>query len=129
MKKASVKQYMALHSALLNEKAHLEARLKEISAALQAAPSDPVAPARSAAPGRAPRRKRAARIANDLSLHEAVTKVLATKPLTKPEILEAVDGIGYKFAAAKPVMSLNTLLYTPGKFKKHPGGKWGSLKK
>ena len=64
-----------------------------------------------------------------MSLHEAVAKVVAAKPLTKPEILVAVDGVGYKFAASKPVMSLNTLLYTPGKFKKHPGGKWGPVKK
>ena len=126
MKIASVKKFVALRAALLNEKAQLEARLKEICAGLEMTAS---APAASSPPRRGPGKKRAARAANDLSLREAVEKVVAAKPLTKPEILKAVGDIGYTFTAAKPVMSLNTLLYTPGKFKKHPGGKWGSLKK
>ena len=133
MKSTSVKQFVALRAALLTEKAQLEARLNEICAGLETtvtvtAPPAP-APAQSAAPGRALRKKRPARIENALSLHEAVTKAVAAKPLTKPEILKGVDDLGYKFAASKPVMSLNTLLYTPGKFKKHPGGKWGPVKK
>ena len=131
MKLASIKQFVALRAALLNEKAQLEARLKEICAGLEttAPVAAPAAPAKPAALGRPPKKKRAARVENTMSLHEAVVKAVVAKPLTKPEILEAVDGLGYKFSAAKPIMSLNTLLYTPGKFKKHPGGKWGSMKK
>ncbi len=126
MKTASVKQFVALRAALLNEKAQLEARLKEICAGLE---TTAPAPAPSAKPGPAPKKNRAARVENTMSLHEAVTKVVASKPLTKPEILKAIDGLGYKFSASNPMMSLNTLVYTPGKLKKHPGGKWGSVKK
>ena len=129
MKTASVKQFVALRAALHQEKEQLVARLKEISAALAGVFAGSTAPAAAAAkPGRA-RKKRAPRAENAMSLNEAVAKVVAAKPLTKPEILKAVGAIGYTFTAKKPVMSLNTLLYTPGKFKKHPGGKWGALKK
>jgi hypothetical protein len=125
MKTASVKQFVALRAALLKEKAQLEARLKEICTGLEMTAA---APAASASSGRGPK-KRGPRAVNALSLREAVDKVVASKPLTKPEILKAVGGLGYKFTARNPMMSLNTLLYTPGKFKKHPGGKWGLLKK
>ena len=131
MKIASVKQFVALRAALLHEKAQLEARLKEIIAGLEMtgpAPAAPAAPAKAAL-GRPPKKKRAARVENTMSLHEAVLKAVAAKPLTKPEILKAVADLGYKFSADKPIMSLNTLCYTPGKLKKHPGGKWGSVKK
>lgn len=126
MKTASVKQFVALRAALLNEKAQLEARLKEICAGLETTAPAPAAPAK---PGPAPKKKRAARVENTMSLHEAVLKAVAAKPLTKPEILKAVADLGYKFSADKPIMSLNTLCYTPGKLKKHPGGKWGPPKK
>ncbi len=129
MKSASVKQFVALRAALLNEKAQLEARLKEICAGLEMTASVATAPAKPAAPGRVPRKKRAARVENTMSLYEAVSKAVAAKPLTKPEILKAVVALGYKFSASNPMMSLNTLVYTPGKLKKHPGGKWGSVKK
>jgi hypothetical protein len=119
MKTASVKQFMVLRTALQQEKAKLEARLKEIRIAL-----DGVGNSYSTS-GKAP----TSRAINALSLREAVAKVVAAKPLTKPEILDAVAKIGYEFTARDPMMSLNTLLYTPGNFKKHPGGKWGPLKK
>jgi hypothetical protein len=131
MKSASVKQFVALRAALLNEKAQLEARLKEICAGLEmtAPTSAATAPAKVAVLGRPPKKKRAARVENTMSLYEAVTKAVAAKPLTKEEILKAIDGLGYKFSASNPMMSLNTLVYTPGKLKKHPGGKWGPVKK
>ena len=129
MKSPSVKQFVALRAALLNEKAQLEARLKEICAGLEMTAPVSVAPAKPVALGRPSKKKRAARIENALSLHEAVLKAVAAKPLTKPEILKAVGDLGYKFSADQPMLSLNTLCYTPGKLKKHPGGKWGVPKK
>lgn len=48
---------------------------------------------------------------NPMSLREAVLKVTAEKPLTKPEIMEAVKKLGYKFNTKKPMDSLGTLLY------------------
>ena len=46
-----------------------------------------------------------------MSLREAVLKVTAEKPLTKPEIMEAVKKLGYEFNTKKPMDSLGTLLY------------------
>ena len=48
---------------------------------------------------------------NPMSLREAALKVTAEKPLTKPEIMEAVKKLGYKFNTKKPMDSLGTLLY------------------
>jgi hypothetical protein len=129
MKSASVKQFVALRAALLNEKAHLEARLKEIQSALGGTPSVSATPTKPSTSSLPPKKKRGARLANTMSLHEAVNKAVTAKPLTKAEILKAIDALGYKFSASNPMMSLNTLVYTPGKLKKHPGGKWGPLKK
>lgn len=125
MKTASVKQFVALRAALQQEKKQLEARLKEIQSALGGSVGVPAA----VAPAGSGPNKLGPRVANVLSLHEAVIKAVTAKPLTKPEILTAVDGLGYKFTAQNPMLSLNTLLYTPGKLKKHPGGKWGPIKK
>jgi hypothetical protein len=120
MKLDSVKQFTALRASLQQEKTRLEARLREINQALgeTVAPSAPSSA--SGVRGRA---------ANAMSLRDAVAKVVQAKPINKYEILDAVGKIGYKFTARDPMNSLNTLLYTPGNFKKHPGGKWGPLKK
>ncbi len=117
MKTDTLKQYIALRRSLLTEKASLEARIHEINQALNengSAPKAGIAPAR-------PRAKGAKRLNNPLSLKAAVVKVTTGKPLTKPEILDAVQKLGYRFAAKDPVNSLNTVLYTGKTFKNQDG--------
>src|SRR5687767_9648768 len=102
MKVDSVKQFVALRTALTQEKARLESRLAEINRAL----GETSAPASSA-----PQAASRGRAANTLSLREAVARVTKDKALTKKEILQAIGKIGYKFSARDPMNSLNVALY------------------
>ncbi len=110
MKRDPLKQFTALRDSLSKRKAVLEAELASINAALGVAYA-------AAGGGRA-------RAQNTMSLKEAVLTATKSKPLTKPEILEAVGKLGYRFTAKDPVNSLNTLLYTDQAIKNH-GGKFG----
>lgn len=114
MKIDKLKQYVALRDSLLKEKSELESRLSEINRAL----GDEAVTARTT---RALPVRRGARIANPMSLKEAVRQVTTARPLTKPEILEAIKKIGYRFQAKDPTNSLNVVLYTKGQFKNQSG--------
>jgi hypothetical protein len=48
---------------------------------------------------------------NEISLKEAVLKVIEGKSLTKHEILDAVIAKGYQFATDDPLNSLGVILY------------------
>ena len=123
--KDAVKQFVALRAALAQEKARLETRLAEINRALgEGAPARTVTQSASAPAGPRGRRSRAS---NTMSLKEAVTRVTRNKPMTRPEILEAIKKIGYKFTAKDPMNSLNVTLYTKGNFK-NDNGKFSPLK-
>ena len=63
---------------------------------------------------------------NKMSLREAVRQATASKPLTKAEILAAIDKLGYKFNTSDPVNSLNCVLYdTKKKLFKNFNGRFG----
>ena len=115
MKRDPLKQYVSLRDSLLKRKAALEAELAKINAALGEA-----APAKAAAAKAAPARSRK-RAQNSVSLKSAVSDVLKTKPLTRPDILKAVEKAGYTFTAKDPLNSLNTLLYSNKKVFKNLG--------
>ena len=122
MKRDPLKQFVALRESLSKRKAVLEAELSKINAALGAATkvtAVAVAPAAAAVRGVKLRRAQ-----NTMSLKAAVLAATKSKPLAKPEILDAVAKLGYKFAAKDPMNSLNTLLYTDKQIKNH-GGKFG----
>ena len=122
MKITDVSQYVALREALVKEKSALEARLAAINRALEG--KNPGAPAK---PGRKPGRKagapRGKRAKNEMSMKEATVKALTGKALSRQELLAAVQKLGYKFTAKKPLNSLSTLLYTDKGFK-NSGGKF-----
>lgn len=105
MPQDSLKDFAALRKNLLAERDRLSARLQAINAALgeEAAPVAKPAKPRSA--------KKVARTRNAMSLKEAIIKVTTGKPLTKEEIFEAVKKLGYKFTTAKPLASINVVLY------------------
>ncbi len=65
------------------------------------------------------------RAQNKLSLREAIRQAIANKPLTKAEILEAIDKLGYKFSTNKPSNSLNSVLYGDKKEFKNFDGRFG----
>lgn len=112
-----LKAFVTLRTSLEAERAKLTARLAEVEAALGTIAAS--GGAKSAAKGAFAPRKRAQ---NELSLKEAVLKAIEKKPLTKAEILAAVEKLGYKFTAKNPTNSLNTLLYgKKPKFKTQDG--------
>jgi hypothetical protein len=109
MKRDPLHEFVSLRANLLKRKAALEAELSRINQAL-AVSAATVAP-----------RKRAR---NAVSLKDAVLAATKEKPLSKPEILEAIGKAGYVFTAKSPINSLNTLLYSDKAFKNH-GGTFG----
>ena len=68
------------------------------------------------------------RAQNKMSLREAVRQATASKPMTKAEILEAIDKLGYKFNTSKPANSLNSVLYGDNKEFQSVGGRFGPIK-
>jgi len=125
MKSSSYSKFTALREALVKRQAELQEELAEINAALgiEKTPSVTVTSQAAAPPAKSSRgpRKRAQ---NALSLVEAVLTVTKSKPLSKPDILVAIEEIGYKFSAKDPMNSLNTTLYTSKKIKNF-GGTFG----
>ncbi len=127
MKLDSLKKFVSLRESLQKEKASLEERLAQIDAALGVASSVVAAPARSAksaprakAAGKA-RRVKGGRGGNEMSLRDAVLKATSEKPLTKEEILKAVDKLGYTFNTKNPLASVNVALYSKKQFKQVDG--------
>jgi hypothetical protein len=127
MKTDSLKQFVTLRQSLISEKAAIERRLKEISAALAGQLAAPAAVAPKAGTAPKPRRRRK-RPANKVSLKQLVVEFTKAKPLTKPEILKAVLASGYKFATAKPMGSVNVILYGRNPKFTNKGGKFTPAK-
>jgi hypothetical protein len=123
-----LQRYLASHEAIRREKTVLESRLARIKQALAGRAMMPTSSSRMllAVPRRA--RRAGKRAANSMSLVEAMRKVTSAKPLTKPEILAAIKKLGYKFASANPMNSINVKLYTRGLFVKRAGGRFAPAK-
>jgi len=51
--------------------------------------------------------------------------VTRNRPLSKAEILEGVQKLGYKFATKDPMNSLNAMLYAPANKFRNQNGKFG----
>jgi hypothetical protein len=116
MKRSSIKQFVKLRQQLASERADIIARLKEVEAALGA--SEAVLPKAVTKASVKPRK----RVKNELSLKEAILKVVTGKALTKEQILEGVQKIGYQFRTKNPANSLNVVLYgKKPKFKRQDG--------
>ena len=113
-----LQQYLASLKELHAEKARLEARLEQINAALADTPG--------ATTGRRGRRvgRRGRARRNGLSLREAVVQVTRSRALSKPEILQAIQRIGYKFATKDPMNSLNAMLYAPANRFRNQNGRF-----
>lgn len=113
MKQDNLRQFVTLRQSLIAEKAALKKRLAEIDAALGGQLTN-VSADRAM--------KRGPQIRNELSLKDAMIKVTSSKPMTRDEILEAVQNLGYKFYAVNPMGSISSLLYgKKSKFKNEEG--------
>lgn len=118
MPKNSLKDFAMLQKNLLAERDRIVARLAALNAALGSEPAPAVKVEKRATV------KKATRAKNQLSLKEAVMKATTGKALTKQEIFEAVKKLGYKFTTAKPLNSINVVLYGKKPKFKNTGGKF-----
>ncbi len=116
MKNDALKQFNALREALIAEKTELEEKLAEIDRALGTS-SDYSRPHPTS-------KGTGARRGNPGGLRHMVLEATKSKPLTRQEIVDAVQKAGYKFTAKDPLNSLGVVLYTSGAFKNY-GGKFG----
>jgi hypothetical protein len=121
MKPDALKQYVSLRDAIFAEREKLITRLREIDESLGAmglrgrdsyyGPRTPTG-----------------RVRNELSLKEAVFKVVEGKALSKHEILDGVLRLGYQFSTDDPLNSLGVILYGRNPKFNNEGGKF-SLQK
>lgn len=117
-----LRKYLASLEELRAEKTELEERLEKINQALAGSPLS----TRGGTGARVGRRGGGrGRRRNGLSLRAAVAQVTKSRPLTKAEILGAVQKIGYKFATKDPMNSLNAMLYAPANKFRNQNGKFG----
>src|SRR4051812_27546095 len=117
MKSDTLKQYVSLRDSIFAEREQLIARLREIDEALGAMGLR----GRDAYYGP---RTPTGRVRNELSLKEAVLKVVEKKALTKHEILDDVLKLGYQFSTDDPLNSLGVILYGKNPKFKNDGGKF-----
>ena len=113
----TIKQYTALRDSIIAEREQLITKLREMDEALGAmglrgkdsyfGPRTPTGRAR-----------------NEMSLKDAVLKVVEGKALTKHEILDAVLALGYQFSTDDPLNSLGVILYGKKPKLKRVGGKF-----
>lgn len=119
--KNPLSEFTKLRDTLVKRQQLLQEELSAINAAL-GIPQPVLESSRASESLKAPvKRGPRKRAKNSMSLAEAVLTVTNAKPLTKPEILAAVEKLGYVFAAKSPLNSLNTLLYTNKKIKNQDG--------
>jgi hypothetical protein len=103
MKRDTLRKYMALQGVLHREREKLVSRLRQIDDVLG------VQMGYEAGVRRGPGRR--GRGANDMTLKEAVLRVTATRAMTKEEVYQAVQKLGYKFRGKDPLNSLGVVLY------------------
>jgi hypothetical protein len=118
MRNDPLQQYAKLRRQLLEEKTKLEARLNEISQVLgsegiQTRPAATVQTQESPSKPKARRRRRyGAR--NTITMREAILEALSDRPLSRKELLKAVQAIGFRFTTKNPLNSISSVLYAKG---------------
>ena len=111
----AIKQYVSLRDSIVAEREQLITRLREMDEALGAMGL------RGSGTYYGPKTS-TGRARNEMSLKEAVLKVIAGKALNKHEILDAVLSLGYTFSTDDPLNSLGVILYGKNpKFKNDHG--------
>lgn len=116
----TLKQFVALRDQILAEREQIILRLHEVDAALGSMGL------RGGALFYGPRTP-TGRIRNEMSLKEAVLKVIEGKALTKHQILDAVLALGYQFSTDDPLNSLGVILYGKNPRFKNEKGKFSLL--
>lgn len=123
--KNDIRRYIRLRDSLIQEKARLEARLREITSALGESRDIPLPQPVSAQAAGLPRRGR--RGTGGLSLRDAVLQVTASGALKKEDILERVKQLGYRFSTSNPLNSLGVILYGKNPKFRNEGGRFSPV--
>jgi hypothetical protein len=124
MKLDALKQYAKLRQQLIEEKSQIENRLNEINEVLGAGTTLTHA-GRTPAPSRpGPRRGRPPRGSTEMTLREAVVKALSNGPVARKDLVQAVEGVGYRFTTKNPLNSIGAVLYNKKSGVKRKGGKF-----
>ena len=111
----AISQFISLRDTISAEREQLHSRLREIDAALGAMDI-------RGATSYYGLRQGQARAHNELSLKEAVLKVIEGKALTREAVLNGVLAFGYTFSTNDPMNSLGVVLYGKNpKFKNDRG--------
>ena len=105
-----LEEFMGMRESLLGERKSLEEQIKQIDEALGV----PDGLGLRGVVGR--RRNKRAR--NEMSLKQAISEVIAKKPMGRRDILTAVQELGYKFSTSHPLNSLSAALYSNKAFAK-----------
>ena len=138
MKAETIELYQRLRAALQQELGDIERERddrKERIAAIEVAIQGSAATASSprgrkkgaSSPSAGSAAHRGPRADNQMSLKEAIIKVTTDHPLTKEQVLEEVQRIGYKFSTDKPANSVNQALYGDKPGFKNEGGKFSPI--
>ncbi len=124
MRSDSLQQYLSLREALMRERNELQQRLIDINQVLGGEIHVPfVKAAGGEIPGPLKGARGRGRKRSGLSLREAVMQV-ATSPLTKEEILQRVQSLGYRFSTKNPLNSLGVILYGKNPKFRNEGGRF-----
>jgi hypothetical protein len=103
-----LKTFLEKRDSLLQTRAKILEKIREIDHLLGSGGNPPVLQI-----GQRRRRPK-----NDINLKDAIGKALADGPKNRNQILEAVEGMGYKFSTNNPLNSLSAALYTNKQFVK-----------
>src|SRR5437870_4945966 len=105
-----IQKFIELKKQFISEREAIRERLAQINIALDGQSDAPVV---AVSPKVTPPRAAATanRRHNPLSLKSAILQVTKSKPLTKKEILGAVQKLGYRFATKDPMNSMGVILY------------------
>lgn len=114
MRNDSLQQFIKLRRELTEEGGRLEMRLRQINEALGEMPLPSLSPIQGAigqSTGAFDRARRGRPSGAGQSLRDHVLAVLQNGPMTKEEVLAAVQKRGYKFSTNNPMNSLGVILY------------------
>ena len=115
-----LKEYLRLRDVILTRKAEIEAELQELEVALAPGQLSLENQSISDAPLEKPEP-----VHNPMSLGDMVFSVTKDAPLSKEEILRALDGLGYQFSGeSSPMEEIGALLQFDKRFEES-NGKYG----
>ncbi|MCW5557001.1 MAG: hypothetical protein KIT22_04065 [Verrucomicrobiae bacterium] len=125
MKVDSLTQFERLRASMLRRKAEIEAELAALDSVLDGRPYREATPPAPVPATRTKAKREASRVENPLSLGDAIFSATKAAPLTKEEILAALEKLGYRFSGESlPIEEVGSVLQMDTRFEA-VSGKYG----